>query len=248
MNSNTLISCFSLWVIVELISLLNTFFGGRILKKRYEMKRIYSTQLLFLLKKKGNECRLLEKLYVGLTNKSLRKILLKAIRKGSLKNQFAYIDKKIGCDIITLIHNHILHPIKSYEGLVKEVYDKLNIMELSVNQIKKTLIRNKLRLLLEKTIIMFINLALYHQLQNEYSLIIFIVVNTIGVIWFIVLDYESISVVLQFQERNLADAVRVKNKTQAPAYAVKRIFTTVAGLGLIINISMIAVGYLGLVI
>ena len=243
MNSNTLISCFSLWVIVEMISLLNTFFGGRILKKRYEMKRIYSTQLLFLLKKKGNECRLLEKLYVGLTNKSLRKI-----RKGSLKNQFAYIDKKIGCDIITLIHNHILHPVKSYEGLVKEVYDKLNIMELSVNQIKKTLIRNKLRLLLDKTIMMFINLALYHQLQNEYSLIIFIVVNTIGVIWFIVLDYESISVVLQFQERNLADAVSVKNKTQAPAYAVKRIFTTVAGLGLIINISMIAAGYLGLVI
>ncbi|WP_458459096.1 hypothetical protein, partial [Pseudobutyrivibrio sp.] len=141
-----------------------------------------------------------------------------------------------------------LYPVKSYEGLVKEVYDKLNIMELSVNQIKKTLIRNKLRLLLDKTIMMFINLALYHQLQNEYSFIIFIVVNTIGVIWFIVLDYESISVVLQFQERNLADAVRVKNKTQAPAYAVKRIFTTVAGLGLIINISMIAVGYLGLVI
>ena len=125
MNSNTLISCFSLWVIVEMISLLNTFFGGRILKKRYEMKRIYSTQLLFLLKKKGNEYRLLEILYVGLTNKSLRKILLKAIRNGSLNNQFAYIDKKIGCDIITLIHNHILHPVKSYEGLVKEVYDKL---------------------------------------------------------------------------------------------------------------------------
>ena len=249
MEINKLVSCFSLWVIVEMISFLNTLISGRILKSRFQMKKIYCVHLLFLIRKSKAGNDILQKLYLGLSNNKLRQIIIRAIRKPTLKKQFEYVDKKIGCEAITLVHNYMLQPGKeAYTDLERVVSDKLRLMELTINELRKTLLNNKLRLVLDKTIIMLINLTLYFYIQNEYSLDIFIVVNTLGVIWFIILDYESVAVVLKFRERNLARDFRKQKKTLAPAYAIKTIFTTAAGLGLIINISMIAVNYLGLVI
>ena len=80
------------------------------------------------------------------------------------------------------------------------------------------------------------NLALHFTLNNIYSQIIYIVVNTTGLIMLIIQEYECMSVDGKKCERNLARDFSRKNKTQ--------IFQLVAGLGLILNISMIAARFL----
>ena len=72
----------------------------------------------------------------------------------------------------------------------------------------------------------------------------FIVVNTIGVILFIVLDYECVVVDEKFHERKLAKKNGQNNKTIKPAIRVKELFQLVASLGLIINIVTVAAGFL----
>ena len=80
------------------------------------------------------------------------------------------------------------------------------------------------------------NLALHFLLNNVYSQCIYIVVNTTGVIMLIIQEYECMTVDCKKRERKLARDLRQKNKTQ--------IFQLVAGLGLILNISMIAAQFL----
>ena len=93
MEINKLVSCFSLWVIVEMISFLNTLISGRILKSRFQMKKIYCVHLLFLIKKSKAGNDILQKLYLGLSNNKLRQIIIRALRKPTLKKQFEYIRK-----------------------------------------------------------------------------------------------------------------------------------------------------------
>ncbi len=80
------------------------------------------------------------------------------------------------------------------------------------------------------------NLALHFRLNNVYSQLIYIVVNTTGVIALIIQEYECMTVDCKKRERKLARGFGQKNKTQ--------IFQLVAGLGLILNISMIAAQFL----
>ena len=80
------------------------------------------------------------------------------------------------------------------------------------------------------------NLALHFLLNNVYSQFIYIVVNTTGVIMLIIQEYECMTVDCKKRERKLAREFGQKNKTQ--------IFQLVAGLGLILNISMIAAQFL----
>ncbi len=80
------------------------------------------------------------------------------------------------------------------------------------------------------------NLALHFRINNIYSQLIYIVVNTTGLIMLIIQEYECMTVDCKKRERKLAREFGQKNKTQ--------IFQLVAGLGLILNISMIAAQFL----
>ena len=80
------------------------------------------------------------------------------------------------------------------------------------------------------------NLALHFRVNNIYSQLIYIVVNTTGLIMLIIQEYECMTVDCKKRERKLAREFGQKNKTQ--------IFQLVAGLGLILNISMIAAQFL----
>lgn len=80
------------------------------------------------------------------------------------------------------------------------------------------------------------NLALHFRVNNIYSQLIYIVVNTTGLIILIIQEYECMTVDCKKRERKLARDFGQKNKTQ--------IFQLVAGLGLILNISMIAAQFL----
>ena len=80
------------------------------------------------------------------------------------------------------------------------------------------------------------NLALHFRVNNIYSQLIYIVVNTTGLIMLIIQEYECMTVDCKKRERKPAREFGQKNKTQ--------IFQLVAGLGLILNISMIAAQFL----
>lgn len=95
---------------------------------------------------------------------------------------------------------------------------------------------------------MIANLALYFRSRLNITLFIFIVVNTIGVVLFIVLDYECVVVDEEFRDRKLARNDAVEKKTLKPALRMKEIFQTVASLGLIINVTMLVEQYLDKVI
>ncbi|WP_177197363.1 hypothetical protein [Pseudobutyrivibrio sp. OR37] len=174
----------------------------------------------------------------------MQKIILSAMKEGNRAGQLDYIEKKLPCQAITILHQNILSPVASAKNLESTINKQLKLMKLSVKTMEKTLLKNKVRLLIEKTIFMVGNLAMYTYLKNEYSFSIFIIVNSIGVIWFIAMDYESIAAVFKLQERNLEELQVRRKKTLAPANTVKKFFTAFASLGLIINISMIAVQYL----
>ena len=251
MELNNLRLCFALWIGVEAISILAAICHKHRSNKAFRMKQLYFNRMLYLMERKVQRESLLQECYLNTAScKALQRLLFKALSLQNPNSGFRYMTKALYCEPVRLLNGYLINSKdrKLTQDTLEYFREQLELWITSRKKLQEHLNTNRLIYIIEKTIFMIANLALYFRSRLNITLFIFIVVNTIGVVLFIVLDYESISVVLQFQERNLADAVRVKNKTQAPAYAVKRIFTTVAGLGLIINISMIAVGYLGLVI
>ena len=91
---------------------------------------------------------------------------------------------------------------------------------------------------------MLLNLYLYSKLQTEISLVIFVIVNTTGVILFIILDYECC-----IQNEVLNDGILArgigKKKSQPPAAGLQSVFQLLGGLGLIINTITIVDSWLG---
>ena len=225
-------------------SLLNTYFSGKSINSQFEMKRLYCSRMTFLLKKGCIKDKLLHDLYFSVSNRGLKKMLIRAIKQGQVENQFSYVEKQIGCDTVKLIHEYIYTRGGNLANLEKEVVEKLRLMEFSMKEMKRTMLKNKIRLLLNKTLFFLANIAFAYYLKNDYSFLIFIIVNTLGVIWFIVLDYESVLAVLEFRERKLVEVKAKRKKTLAPANTIKRCFSAFASLGLIINISMVAAGFL----
>jgi 4-hydroxybenzoate polyprenyltransferase len=120
----------------------------------------------------------------------------------------------------------INNPDKAFEFLENEFPQ--NVGKLSTKKFVKAIIGVH--------VVELANLALHFRINNIYSQLIYIVVNTTGLIMLIIQEYECMTVDCKKRERKLAREFGQKNKTQ--------IFQLVAGLGLILNISMIAAQFL----
>ena len=250
MEINTIKLCFLLWMVVDVSSVITTVIHKRRISALFCTKELYVDRILYLMRKGTPYNKLLKELYMIVTSeKKLRKVVYKGVAKVNPALGFKYITKKLYCRPIKLINDFIVDCLRMGKESTND--SSIDFFESQFNrwvsgrkEIEKLLNRNRLVYIIDKTIIMIVNLALYYWNHLEITLFIFIVVNTIGVILFIVLDYECVVVDEKFHERKLAKKNGQNNKTIKPAIRVKELFQLVASLGLIINIVTVAAGFL----
>ena len=158
--------------------------------------------------------------------------------------------KALYCEPIRHLNGYLAHSKerKVTKDTIEYFQDQMELWITSRKKLQEHLNTNRLIYIIEKTIFMIANMALYFISRLNITLFIFIVVNTIGVVLFIVLDYECVVVDEEFRDRKLARNNAVEKKTLKPARRMKEIFQTVASLGLIINVTMLVEQYLDKVI
>ncbi len=259
MEFNNLILCIFLWVSVDILTFIVTLLHKKSVRMHVTVKEQYIQRILYFLSKNTPIDDVLKEVLLSIKNtkgynKYLRKIVFSALKYHDIQKGFKYIETKIGCAPVNEIHRYLM---KNYSRIQDEmVIDKKVLYRLKKEAdlwktnrsiVDKVLKKNRLKYIIEKIILFIINLALYLHLKTDLSLCIFIVVNTISVILFIVLDYESIIVDEKKRDGKLANNKKspgVRKKTHLPAFRLKGIFQLVAGMGLILNISTIAVQFL----
>ena len=126
--------------------------------------------------------------------------------------------------------------------------EEIHIWETTRMGIKTAYRKNRAKLILQRIGLFVATMLLYIHNETEISLFIYIVVNTIGVILFIVLDYEGVVVDENIRDRKVAKYLEAEKKTLAPAMWLKNIFQLAGCAGLIINIAMLSSHCLGQVI
>ena len=191
---------------------------------------VYYKRLLYFTEKGLTGQDLLQELFFSFANnRRLQRLLFQALQKGDFRLSLEHIEKALTCDAITSAHRGLL----LQEKIQKQEFE---LWKSNQQKLKELSTKNRVKTIVEKYIVLLVNLALYLRLNNSFSQSICIIVNTIGVILLIVLELEWMVVDGKKRERKLARLLGQKNKTQ--------IFQLVAGLGLILNISMIAVQFL----
>ena len=245
MSNKYIFSCVILWILVEFISFVASKIRKNIEATIYKNKKSYINHLLYFLEKNVPKQKLLQELYYSFPkNRILQSLILKSMKKGDLRASLAYIEGQIWCYPVARLHEIFLSSDYDVKAAKQEVDKAVNSWDMSRNGIKTAYRKNRIRLIVERTILFLSTIALHSYHKNEISLLIFAVVNTIGVILFIVLDYESINVDLKIRDGNPARGFNTEKKTLAPALGLKNIFQLAGCMGLIINIAMIAAQFL----
>lgn len=260
MQFNTIILCFLLWGFVEFIAILASIIHRITLKQEHQAKKKYMQRLLEYAARGVDFEELTKELYYSfMGDNRLRIILLHSLRYQPAK-AFNYIYSKLGCEPMGKIHAHILKRSQyineternsteksilisknTFSYLIKEVetWDELWWRKL------KMLKRRKMSALMEKNLILLANLFLYIRLQTDLCLGIFVIVNTIGVVMYIILDYECCIVDEKRHDGFLASKKYAKKMSQSFARGIEGTFQLAASLGLIINITTVVVNWLG---
>ena len=248
MNYKSFILTISLWIAVESISFLVFIYRGIQEAKAYQMKKIYIKRLLYFLEKKIPREKLLNELYYSVqNNKGMQKLILEAIKRGSIDNGLTYIENKLGCVPIYNLHKFILCDNVAEDGL-KGLYEQLEIWKTERKGVKTAYRKNKIAIVIQCFLFNIAMFLLYFEVKNEITLYISIIVNTISVILLIVLDYEGIDVDKIINDGKNATRGQREKKTLAPAIWLKNSFQIAGCTGLIINIAMIFTHFLGQVI
>ena len=251
MELNNLRLCFALWIGVEAISILAAICHKHSSNKAFRMKQLYFNRMLYLMERKVPWENLLQECYMNTTScKPLQRLLFKAMSLQNPNSGFRFMTKALYCEPIRRLNGYLAHSKerKVTKDTIEYFRDQLELWITSRKKLQEHLNTNRLIYIIEKTIFMITNLALYFRSRLNITLFIFIVVNTIGVVLFIVLDYECVVVDEKFRDRKLARNDAVEKKTLKPALRMKEIFQTVASLGLIINVTMLVEQYLDKVI
>ena len=94
------------------------------------------------------------------------------------------------------------------------------------------------KLLLEKSVLLFCNLMVYLKYGNDISLLVFAIVNTIGLVSFIILDYDCCAVDSKKREGNPASIKRRKKRALAKGKRLNGMYQVAGGMGLIINLTL----------
>ena len=253
MKFNTIFLCFLLWSTVGILSVIASALRRYKANKEHELKTIYLNQFIFLAKRGKNTSDIIKELYYFfISNKRMRLILLKAMNLPAPKTM-DYLYSKIGCEPMKIIHGFVLkRETQNREGnlknipedIVKYFYELVEKWEEEYQQKLFLLKRRKLKALVEIITMLCINTYLYKWIQIDISLWIFVIVNTLGVILFIVLDNECL-VVDKKNIRSFVGRKGLEKKTQFPARGLQSLYQLASGMGLIINIFIIVAGWLG---
>lgn len=212
-------------------------------------------RLLKLLPKCHDSLDLLRELYYSFSNnKAMQRIIFKAMkyqdRYAGASNcpspGFKYIEKKLGCEPMFFIHDYLEkleidfgdYLTCDYEEFAESTKEHIALWKTHERKFLKYMQVQRTKLLLEKSVLLFCNLMVYLKYGNDISLLIFAIVNTIGLVVFIILDYDCCVVDSKKREGNLASIKKRKKRALAKGKRLNGLYQIAGGMGLIINLTM----------
>ncbi|WP_405375944.1 hypothetical protein [Pseudobutyrivibrio sp.] len=255
---NNIAASFILWGLVEFCSIIYCALRRRREQKKRAIKELYIKRVLRLLPKCADSIELLRELYYSFgNNRYLRSILIRAIRyqekqadnRVYVSAGFSYIERKLGCEPINYMHrylsenelevgNYSLVDLHELEVLTQE---RFSLWKTENDRFLTYMKKQRTKLLFEKSVLLFCNLLIYLKYSNDITLLIFAVVNTIGLVSFIILDYDCCVVDEKKHEGNLARKNKGKKRALAKDKRLREIFQIAGGMGLIVNITLFAI-------
>lgn len=233
MKFNTIILCFIVWAIAGLLSIPVAFVRHMQEKREHDQKAIYLRQFLLLAEKGKTSGEIVKELYYFFINdRYMRKLMLKAMKLPDVKT-LDYIYSKMGCEPMKILHGFLIkREGQSRKKPLPEIpYDIIHYFNDLIEQWEDEYLElqrhrriKKVKTTCEVLIFMALNYYLYTWLKTEISLWIFAIVNTIGVIIFI---------------------LPANKKTHSISGGIHGLYQLVSGMGLIINIITVVAGWLG---
>ena len=255
---NNIAASFILWGLVEFCSIIYCALRRSREKKKRAIKELYIKRALRLLPKCADSIELLRELYYSFgNNRYLRSILIRAIRyqekqadnRVYVSAGFSYIERKLGCEPIYYMHKYLaenelkvgdysLVDLHELEGVTR---DRFDLWKTENDRFLTYMKKQRTKLLFEKSVLLFCNLLIYLKYSNDITLLIFAVINTIGLVSFIILDYDCCVVDEKKREGNLARTNKGKKRALAKDKRLREIFQIAGGMGLIVNITLFAI-------
>lgn len=233
MKFNTFYLCYVVWGVASALSIFLSIWKNHKLKRVHSIQLIYLRQFILLAQSgKTSKDIIRELYYFFVADKVMRKILLRAMNMPNTKG-LDYIQKKIGCEPMKILHGFLIKregqtrnsPLPSIpKDIIQYFNDSVEQWDGDYIEIQCQKRKNKLKGVSEILAFMLLNYYIYSWLRTDLSLWIFAIVNTVGVIFFIILGNE---------------------KTHTSARGIRGLYHLVSGMGLIVNIFTIVSGWLG---
>ncbi|SDI35410.1 hypothetical protein SAMN05421493_11237 [Pseudobutyrivibrio sp. 49] len=233
MKFNTIFLCCTVWAVAGVLAIVFALMGSLKEKRKHSVKMIYLRQFILMAQSGKTSGEIIKELYyffVG--NEPMRKIMLRAMNMPNVKG-LDYINRKIGCDPMKILHGFLIkreaqnrsRPLPSIpDDIIQYFIDLTDQWEEDYQETLRLRRQRKIRGTLEICAFMLVNYHLYSWLRTDLSLWIFAIVNTLGVVFFIILENE---------------------KTQSPSRGIQGLYHLASGMGLIINIFTVVSGWLG---
>lgn len=259
MKFNIIITCIMLWSAVELVAIIVSTIHRITLEQEHISKKKYLFRLIELASMEREDTDIIRELYYSFVNdKRLRIVFLRALR-GSTVKAFKYIYSKLGCEPMKTIHSLLIKKIIARQNSVEKtgsqplisnktkecLINDVNNWDVNWNSRLKILKKKKATVFIEKILAHLINLWLYLELQTDLCLLIYVFVNTLGVIMYIVIDYECCVIDDKIVEGKFSFYRYEKKISQTFARGIENIYQLAVSLGLIINITTVVMGWLG---
>ncbi|SEA30610.1 hypothetical protein SAMN02910384_01259 [Pseudobutyrivibrio sp. ACV-2] len=259
MKFNTIILCIILWCSVEFIAIVVSILHRITLKQEHIAKKKYMQRLLELASQEQESGDIIRELYYSfIKDRKLRIVLLQSMRYSTEKS-FMYIYSKIGCEPMKKIHTHLMKRMESNEPGGGKTFIapiiSISTRDYLLNDVEiwdqnwkdqlKKLKKRRNQAFIEMLLSFMINLYIYFRIQSVLCLMICVVVNTIGVIMYIIIDYECS---VEDSRTGLGNDIFEKYEkkiSQTFARGIENIYQLAASLGLIINITTVVMQWLG---
>lgn len=248
-----MILCIFIWGIAIFASKAMCAVKSMKMKKVHCRKKLYMLRLLDLAGR-GLELEQLQKeLYYSFVNERfMRRILYRGLQLEP-KKAAALVERKMGCRPMQTIHQYLMERCdyigNKQSGIPEDVKKRLlsviDEWEVEYNDRLKASRYRRIKLLVGEFLVFILNVYMYLALSTSLSLWIFVAVNTIGVILMIVVDYEGTLIDQYDTYIGIKGRFNRYKKSQKTASSVQNLYQLVVGLGLIINITTVAVWWLG---
>jgi len=254
MKLNNIYLCFVLWITVGGLASICSIYRRIRAKKKNKLRLAYMNRLMLLAEQNHDVTTLLREVYYGFNNKLFKHCLFKALllqEKAKDKEAYAqigfrYIEKKYGCKPMNLIHNYLINEFLKNGKLSTMDYAAFyNYGEKLINAWKKEeLVFNRImrkeliKGVLWQLFFFNMNIAVYFNFYTEISELILVIVNTIGIVVFIILDYERTFVDVKNRDGKLAKTFWGKKRALAKTIRIKSFYQLIGGMGLIINLGL----------